>query len=36
VAAAGNDGVDNDNSPHYPASYDLDAIISVAATTQSD
>jgi subtilisin family serine protease len=31
VAAAGNDGVDTDQSPHYPSSYDLDNIISVAA-----
>jgi len=31
VAAAGNDSNDNDSSPSYPASYDLDNIISVAA-----
>ena len=31
VASAGNDGIDNDFSPHYPSSYDLDNIISVAA-----
>ncbi len=31
VCAAGNDGVDNDITPHYPASFDLDNIISVAA-----
>ncbi len=36
VAAAGNSGLDADNSPHYPASYDLDNIISVAATDQND
>lgn len=30
VVAAGNDGCDNDKSPTYPASYDLDNIISVA------
>lgn len=36
IAAAGNDGVDNDSSPHYPASYNLDSLISVAATTQTD
>jgi subtilisin family serine protease len=36
VAAAGNRGADNDLSPEYPASYDLDNIISVAATTQRD
>lgn len=31
VAAAGNDNVDNDVSPVYPASYDLPNILSVAA-----
>jgi thermitase len=31
VAAAGNDGTDNDTTPAYPASYDVDNIISVAA-----
>ena len=36
VAAAGNDGVDTDASPSYPASYDLDNIISVAATDDND
>ncbi len=36
VAAAGNDGADNDTAPSYPASYNLDNIISVAATTQTD
>lgn len=36
VAAAGNSGTDNDQSPVYPASYDLDNIISVAATDQED
>ncbi len=30
VAAAGNDGTDTDSVPCYPASYDLDNIISVA------
>ena len=30
VAAAGNDGVDTDRQPCYPAAYDLDNIISVA------
>ncbi len=30
VCAAGNDGIDNDELPLYPASYDLDNIISVA------
>ncbi len=36
VAAAGNDGTNNDTTPAYPASYDLDNIISVAATDQND
>lgn len=36
VAAAGNDGTNNDTAPAYPASYDLDNIISVAATDQND
>ncbi|MEK6528560.1 MAG: S8 family serine peptidase [Nitrospirota bacterium] len=36
VASAGNDGTNNDTSPKYPASYDLDNIISVAATDQED
>lgn len=31
VAAAGNDGEDTDESPHYPSSYDSANIISVAA-----
>lgn len=31
VAAAGNDGSNNDRSPHYPSSYDLPNVISVAA-----
>jgi subtilisin family serine protease len=41
VAASGNNGNDNDRNdtshvPLYPASYDLDNIIAVAATTRSD
>jgi subtilisin family serine protease len=36
VAAASNDGTNNDDVPHYPASYDLDNIIAVAATTNDD
>ena len=35
-AAAGNNSSDNDQRPHYPASYDLDNIISVAATDKND
>jgi subtilisin family serine protease len=31
VAAAGNDGEDGDTTPHYPASYDSENILSVAA-----
>ncbi|PGV53326.1 hypothetical protein COD92_06960 [Bacillus sp. AFS037270] len=31
LAAAGNDGTNNDSSPHYPSNYDLPNIISVAA-----
>lgn len=36
VAAAGNDGQDNGDIPAYPASYDLDNVIAVAATDQND
>lgn len=41
VAAAGNGdvlgrGIDNDRNPFYPANYDLENIISVAATTTDD
>ncbi|OJI06771.1 hypothetical protein BK004_02265 [bacterium CG10_46_32] len=37
VAAAGNEGTDNDNGTHsYPSDYDLDNIVSVAATNQND
>lgn len=37
VVAAGNEGNNNDGAMHsYPASYDLDNIISVAASTQND
>ena len=31
VAAAGNDGTDNDRYPHYPSNYELDNVISVAS-----
>lgn len=31
IAAAGNDGMNNDSSPHYPSSYSVKNIISVAA-----
>ena len=36
VAAAGNDGRDSDARAYYPASYDNDNVISVAATNASD
>ena len=36
VAAAGNDASDNDGVPSYPASYQLDNIVSVAATDNRD
>ena len=41
VAAAGNGGSDgvgdnNDTTPHYPSSYNLDNIIAVASTTRTD
>ena len=36
IAAAGNEAADNDSLPHYPASFDLDNIISVAATDGND
>jgi len=36
VCAAGNDGTDNDANPFYPAGYDLDNILSVAASDDND
>lgn len=36
VAAAGNGATDNETSPIYPSDYDLENIISVAATDQND
>lgn len=36
VAAAGNSGSNNDSTPFYPASYNLDNIIAVAATDNDD
>jgi subtilisin family serine protease len=36
VAAAGNGGTNTDTSPHYPSSYDLANIISVAMTDHND
>lgn len=36
IAAAGNEANNNDGTHHYPSDYDLDNIISVAATDQDD
>jgi subtilisin family serine protease len=36
IAAAGNEGADNDRNPSYPASYGLPNIIAVAATDEND
>jgi hypothetical protein len=36
VAAAGNDGVDNDVTPHYPSSHPNANVIAVAATDHDD
>jgi len=36
IAAAGNDASDNDSRPAYPASYQLDNVISVAASNNVD
>ncbi len=36
VAAAGNNGTNNDHRPHYPSNYDLPNIISVAALDRND
>ena len=36
IAAAGNDGSDNDRRPHYPSNYDLPNVISVAALDRND
>ncbi|MEO8647899.1 MAG: S8 family serine peptidase [Acidobacteriota bacterium] len=36
VAAAGNDGSDNDKRPHFPSNYDLPNVISVAALDRTD
>jgi|GEM_PF-3764073 len=36
VAAAGNDKYDNDQSPYYPASFDLENVIAVAASDRRD
>lgn len=36
VAAAGNSNKDTDLSPNYPSGYDLDCIVSVASTDETD
>ena len=36
VAAAGNNGSNNDALPSYPASYDVPNVVSVAATDRND
>jgi thermitase len=36
VAAAGNDSQDADSSPHYPAGYQVDNVMAVAASTNRD
>lgn len=36
TAAAGNSSTDNDSKPHYPSNYDVENVISVAATTSAD
>ena len=36
IAAAGNSGIDIDSTPRYPAAYNVDNIISVAATDDDD
>jgi thermitase len=36
MAAAGNSGVNNDATPHYPSSYDNPNVVSVAATDSKD
>ncbi len=36
IAASGNSNRNTDNNPHYPSSYNLDNIISVAATDNRD
>jgi subtilisin family serine protease len=36
IAAAGNDGTNNDKYPHYPACYNNENVIAVAATDRND
>ena len=36
LAAAGNDGTNNDTTPHYPANYNVPNVVSVAASGDTD
>jgi subtilisin family serine protease len=36
VAAAGNNGSNNDSTPHYPSSYNAANVVAVASTTRTD
>jgi len=36
VTAAGNSGLNNDETPYYPASFKMDNLVAVAATTRND
>lgn len=36
VAAAGNNGTNNDQAPHYPSNYQVENVVSVAATTNQE
>lgn len=36
LAAAGNNGTDNDISPHYPSNYDVPNVLAIMATDQND
>jgi subtilisin family serine protease len=36
IAAAGNEGSNNDRNPHYPSNYELQSVIAVAATDRND
>lgn len=36
IAAAGNDGMNTNSTPHYPSSYDLPNVVSVASTDKND
>ena len=36
IAAAGNEGSNNDSYPHYPSSYDVPNVVAVAATDHND